>query len=196
MRFLNILNELKSEYSDNYVIRKNGTLLLKPGGIPNCRHMLYQPLSQEYIQSYLIAVYKQKFPQDYIDFLTYSNGADLFWVKLKTEGFCFAHTLFTIFGLPLTPPFARPRDMEEPFDLRIEDLARHEEIPDTWLKCGTYTKNYNFDIQNDIFIDTKTQQVYTCERNMKEILDSWENLDKCFCDIFESFLDSKYEYED
>lgn len=190
-----MLNELKKQYSDNYIVRKNGTLLLSPGKIPNSRHMLFKPLSNEYVEEYLVKQYRNDFPIDYINFLKYSNGANLNTIRLKTTKVSFAHPLFVIFGLPLTPPFNRPFDMEEPFDIRIEDLARHNEIPKTWLKCGTYTHNYNFKEQTDIFVDTETNKVYACIKNQKEIVDSWDNLDECFCSILDSFANSKLEYE-
>ncbi len=195
MRFFDILDDLKNEYKNNCSIRNNGTILLCPGKIPRSRHMLFKPLCDEYIQEYLIEQYKNNFPEEYIEFLKYSNGANLHTVKLKTDRFEFAANLFVIFGLPLTPPFSRPKDEEEPFDVRIEDLGRHKDIPNTWLKCGTYTRNYNFNVQNDIFIDTETNKIYACIKNEKEIIDCWESLDECFCSIFESFTDSKLEYE-
>ena len=46
-----------------------------------------------------------------------------------------------------------------------------------------------------ISIDTETNKVYACVKNENEIVDSWESLDDCFCSIFESFADSKLEYE-
>ena len=91
-------------------------------------------------------------------------------------------------------PRPRTQDAEEPFDLRIEDLARHKDIPDTWIKCGTYTKDYNFDIQNDIFIDTTSNHVFSCPKNQKNIINNWSSLDDCLCDIFDSFSDCKFEY--
>lgn len=194
MEFLKILDDLNKEFSYNKISRKNGTMLLGPDLIPNCRHMLFQPLTKEYINTYLISEYKNNFPEDYLSFLLYTNGANLYNVRLRISDFSIAHPLFVIFGLPITPPFNRPQDMEEPFDLRVEDLARHKSLPKTWLKCGTYTKDYNFDIQYDIFIDTLSNQVYSCCKNQRDIVDSWSNLDECFCSIFNSFVDCKYEY--
>ena len=195
MEFLSILQDLKNKYSKNCIMRENDTLLLKPDKVPNCRHMLFQPLADKYIQSYLVSEYKNNFPKEYMEVLKYSNGANLYRVKLNMDGVSFAHSMFVIFGLPLTSPFGRPLDREEPFDLRIEDLARHNELSDKWLKCGTYTKNFNFNVQNDIFIDTESGHVYACEKNQNTIVDSWTNLDECFCNIFETFSDSMYEYD-
>ena len=145
MRFFDILDALKSEYKGNCSIRKNGTLLLCPGKIPRSRHMLFKPLCDEYIQEYLIEQYNNNFPKEYIEFLKYSNGANLHTVKMKTDKIEFASNLFVIFGLPLTPPFGRPKDEEEPYDIRIEDLGRHKEISKKWLTkrkpCSIITKS-------------------------------------------------------
>lgn len=196
MRFIGILTDMKERYSDDCIVRQNGTILLGPGKMPKSRHMLFLPLTDEYINSYLVSEYKNKFPEDYIQFLRYSNGANLYTVKLNSSGYSFAYNMLVIFGLPLTPPFGRAFDMEEPFDVRVEDMARHDDIPQTWLKCGTYIKDYNFDVTNDIFIDTVTNQVFSCEKNTKAIVDSWANLDDCFCSIYQSLANSRLEYDD
>lgn len=195
MKICKILDELKKEYSENCIVRENGTLLLEPGKIPKCRHMLFRELDKKTIEDYLVSQYENKFPSEYIEFLKYSNGANLCSVKLNTPKFSFAEVLLVVFGLPFTPPFGRPLDMEEPFDLRVEDFGRHKEIPKTWLKCGTFIKDYNFRVTNDIFIDTKSNQVFACEKNQKDIIDRWNSLDDCLCSIYQSFNDMQIEYK-
>lgn len=194
MEIIKKIDKLKIEFSENCITRKNGTILLEPNTIPNCRHMLFKPITQNIANEFLIDEYKNNFPDEYLRFLFYTNGANLFNVKINIQGFSIAHPLFVVFGLPLTPPLGRAQDTEEPFDLRIEDLARHKDIPDTWIKCGTYTKDYNFDIQNDIFIDTTSNHVFSCHKNNKKIIDNWNSLDDCLCDVFDSFSDCKFEY--
>lgn len=193
MEFLNLLNELRDAYSDDCIVRKNGTLLLHPGQIPNCRHMLFQPLPQEMIEEQLIAKYKNVFPAEYISFLQYANGANLFTVRVKMENFSLAQCMFVLYGLPLNPPYSRP-DGEEPYDVRIEDLARHKNIPQSWMKCGRYIQSADFNAPIDIFINTADAKVYACEKNKQEILAQWNNLDECFCDIFASLRDVNEEY--
>lgn len=195
MEFINILKSLKEQYSENYVVRENGTMLLAPGKIPKSRHILFKPLSKEYIQKFLIDEYQNTFPKDYIEFLMCSNGANLHTIKFNSEKVSFACCMFVIFGLPLTPPFNRPLDMEEPYDMRIEDLARHKDIPKTWLKCGTYIRDNDFNVQNDIFIDTETSKVFACIKNQKDVVDSWNTLDECFCSIYNSFNPNHTEYD-
>ena len=201
MRFIEILEELKEINENNVHIQKNGTLLLHlhPNAIPKSDHILYAPLTDRILHEYLISQYKFTFPQEYIEFLKYSNGGDLcivrMWHSIKKKRIPTSSVLFSIFGLPQKPPFARPQDEEEPFDLRIEDLARSPKIPEYWLKCGCYARNYDFHNMYDIFIDTKTNKVYSCIKDDDNIIDSWESLDECFCDIYASFLNRNEEYE-
>ena len=194
MEFKRVIQQMKEAYAKNYTERRNGTLLLGPDKIPNFRHMLFKPLKEEYIEKYLVEEYKNNFPEQYKDFLKTSNGANLYRVKISEDGFSFAHSMLVIFGLPLTPPFGRPADQEEPFDVRVEDLARHNAVSEKWLKCGTYIRDYNFDVQYDIFIDTENNRAYSCERNNCQVVDSWESFDQCLCEIFEGFRGSLNEY--
>ena len=205
MEFFKILDSLKEQYKDDMTIRKNETILLSPGEVPRAKHMLYKPLEKRIIDSFLVSQYTHRFPRSYLEFLSYSNGADLCTVKMwhnikdkrkRIKRIPTACGLFTIFGLPRTQPYGRPPEMEEPFDMRIEDLARHKDIPNEWLKCGTYYRNYDFRAhRTDIFIDTRDEKVYACVKNQKEILESWNNLDECFCSVYHHFDDRKEEYE-
>lgn len=199
MKFIKILEELKRSYINNICVRNNGTLLLGPGTIPRSEHMLYAPLTDKILDEYLVSKYKFAFPKEYIEFLKYSNGADLcivkMWHNIKGKKIPTASVLFTIFGIPMKSPFARPQDEEEPFDVRIENLARNDKIPEHWLKCGCYNRDYDFNNLYDIFIDTNTGKVYSCIKNKSDVLDSWESLDDCLCDIYASFSNRKSEYE-
>lgn len=199
MKFFAILDALKEQYKDDMKIRGNGTILLSPGTVPRARHMLFKPLDDKIIEEFLISQYVHKFPAMYIEFLRYTNGANLcttkLWHTIKKKKIPTAGGLFTVFGLPRTQPYGRPPEMEEPFDMRIEDLGRHNDIPKTWLKCGTYTRNYDFHSTTDIFIDTESEKVYACLKNQNVLVDSWDNLDECFCSIYHSFVDMKEEYD-
>lgn len=185
MNFIKILKKLKEEYKDNYTERKNGTLLLGPSTIPKCKHMLFRPLNDELIKEYLILAYENTFPTAYIELLKYSNGANLLSEKIEEEGLVFAHSMLVIFGLPTTPPFQRKKEEEEPFDVRVEDLSRHNNISRKWLKFGTYCKKDDFDHQYDLFVDTKTDIAYSCERKKDLIDEKWTSIDECLCSIYE-----------
>lgn len=199
MDFFKILDSLKEQYKDDMKIRDNGTILLSPGTIPNYRHMLFKPLDEKLIERFLISQCVHKFPKSYIEFLRYSNGANLcvakMWHTIKKKRIPTASGLFTIFGLPRTQPYGRPPEMEEPFDMRMEDLRRHDDIPNSWLKCGVYARNYEFLSRAGIFIDPETEKVYACIDGESDVVDSWNNLDECFCSIYHSFDDMKDEYD-
>lgn len=192
--FIRRLEDLKMQYKDNCIVRENGTILLGPEKIPNCRHMLFKPLEYELIDEFLIKAYKNHLPDEYVGLLQYSNGAELYNVRLKTKKYSFAGGILTIYGLPRTQPYGRDSDMEEPFDVRIEDLRRNDNIPNLWLKCGTYTKNYDFRNRCAIFIDTASNKVYGCVEASGEMVDSWQSLDECLCSIMDSAFDVKPEY--
>ena len=198
MKFIDFLSNLKETFSDNYIIRKNDTVLLGPDKIPKSKHMLFKPLVNEYVNEYLIAHFSNlDFPKEYIDLLKFSNGANLFGIKIVAGKFSFANYMFVILGLPLTPPFERSLDMEEPYDIRVENLARHKMIPKNWIKCAIWNeiKNLGNDEPTDIFIDTITHKVFACKKNQCDILYEWNSLDECFCSIVESFKDLQNEYQ-
>ena len=194
MKFVSILENLKKQHENDVKIQKNGTMLLHPGKMPRSHHTLFAPLEEELIEEYLVEPYAYEFPKEYIEFLKYSNGAKLCTVELQSGKNSFAHSMLVLYGLPKTPPFKRPMDMEEPFDLRDEDLARHPNIPQTWLKCGSFVKEDNFYVTFNIFIDTTTGKIYACEKDEEEILEQWESLDECLCTLFALFQDRKQVY--
>ena len=190
------IDALKEEYKSDCTIRKNGTILLGSDKLLPLysRHILFKPLTQRLIDEFLISDYRYTVPEQYLDFLRYSNGMDLFTTIRKVVGYRIARPTFTIYGLPRTQPYGRDPEMEEPFDVRIENLGRHDDIPDNWLKCGSYTKDSNFDVTYDIFIDTASNHVYSCIRNDNKIVCDWNDLDSCLCDLFEDLKNTKIEY--
>ena len=190
------IDELKKMYRDDCRIRKNGTILLgSDKDLPlYSRHTLFKPLTQDLIDEYLINNYKYHIPDQYTSFLKYSNGMSLFSTKRNVAGFKIASYIFTIFGISLTPPYARLQDMEEPFDIRIEDLGRHDDIAENWLKCGSYKNGSNLYVTYDIFIDTATNYVYSCIKNDNKIVREWNSFDLCLCDLFDDLKSTKTEY--
>ena len=193
MRFFSILEDLKNEFADNCIVRQNGTILLGPGKIPRYQHMLFKPLSMELIEQNLISQYKKPFPEPYTALLLHTNGANLCTVRIRTPKFCFASNLLTAFGLPLLPTSMRVEN-EEPFDVRIEDLGHPSGIPSGWLKCGSYITLDDISQDKAIYIDTSTNRVYGCKRNDHVILDQWDDLDTCFCQIYNHLTERQEEY--
>lgn len=199
MEFLNFVTNLKKENASDCIIRDNKTVLLLPGKIPKCKHMLFEPLTKDLIDNFLVEHFSNmSFPEEYIKILKNTNGANLFGIKLNSGKISFGNSMLVILGLPRTQPFGRPLDMEEPFDIRVENLARHKNIPIYWLKCAIWTQIEDVekgDNQTDIFIDTVTNKVFACRKNQEEILKEWASLDECLCYIVDSFEDLKNEYE-
>ena len=196
MKFIKKCNELIMWYGDDYIKRKNGTLLLKPGKIPKAQHIIYAPLSKELIEEHLIKAYKNKMPEEYVNLLSHFNGMTLYMVKVNyNKKFTFASSRLNIFGLPLTPTSLRPEYGEEPIDVRMMDLERHVEISQSWLKVGCYRKDMNEDIQYDIFIDTNNNRVFCCKHRTAEIDEEWDSLDDCFCDIFDYLSTTEWEFD-
>lgn len=199
MEFFKFITETKNEYASDCVIRENKTILLAPGKIPKCKYMFFEALTQSLIDDFLVEHFSDiTLPGDYVELLKTTNGANLFSVKMNSGKFSFANSMLIILGLPRTQPFGRPLDMEEPFDVRVENLARHKNIPIHWLKCAIWTQLKDVeksDNQTDIFIDTISNKVYACKKNHEEILEEWASLDECLCYIVNSFKDLKDEYE-
>lgn len=196
MKFVEMLNNLMKDYSEHCLVRKNGTVLLEPGKIPKCRHMLFPPLSEGHIKEFLLDEYKLVFPEGYLEFLRSYNGANLHWERIAMNGFEFAHSMLVLYGLPRTQPFGRPFDMEEPFDIRIEDFDnRHKNIPSNYLKCGSYCRKNEEKENVDIFIDTKTGLVKSFIRNTDTLVGEWDNIDVCLCQLFEEQNNQKIYQE-
>ena len=194
MKIFEKIEALKVQYGNDSLLRKNGTLLLGIGTIPKARHTLYKGLDDIVIKKYLIDQYKLPFPKSYANFLNHFNGASLYNIRTIISGVKCVKTNLSIYGLPLTPPQSRAPDMEEPYDVRIESLGQHKDLPDRWLKIGRYTTGYDFKVLCEIFVDTGDGCVYGVKKKTDIIVDKWNNLDDCLCAIFDSFSDLKEEY--
>lgn len=195
MRIINKLEKLRTEYDSNKIVRENGTELLCPMKIPRSRHTLFKGLSDWEIDEFLVKAYKNELPWQYIELIKYTNGFLLFSIRVKTAVHCFGYPLLTLYALPRTQPFGRPLDQEEPFDIRVEDLGRHDDIPKTWLKFGAYVHEYRFDSLTDLFVDTVDGRCYSCEREKCDVIEHWDSIDDCLCALFDFFSDSLEEYE-
>lgn len=185
MEFIAKCEALRLKYADNCLVRQNGTVLLGPGSIPRAKHYFYAGASWSHIQKMLIDCYIHPVPKEYIEFLQYSNGVDLFSIRINTtDGLSYALSLLDIWELPWNPPGCRKPDEEEPADIAIEDLARHHQTPKQWLKVGRY---YD-DVQQgplELFVDTDTEAVYSCRKNQYPVYEQWNSLDQCLCALFD-----------
>ena len=195
MVFFKKLDALKERYKNDTLTRPNGTLVLMPGKIPQGRHYIYAPLPRPIMDEFLIEPYSNRFPTSYAELLHHANGVSLYMMRLKHKRFTLAHAFLTVFGLPLTPPQYREHNGEEPFDLRIEDLSRHRDIPPSWLKFGVCAPpEYNFS-HIELFIDTQNEEIFACKKEHSEILWHWKNLDTCLCELCNKGELNEQEYQ-
>lgn len=194
MKFFKIVDKIIKENKDNTIVRKNGTLLIEPLGIPKSRHMIFKPIGDRAVKEIFIGDYKNEFPKEYIKLLKKYNGLSIYNHKIvllnsidkrTKKPMEFAGHGLTLFGLPCRPPFERPRDEEECYDIRIEDLRKHDNIPDTYLKIGVYRRCDEWNSTTEIMVDTVSHRVYAFEREDDKIQAEWDNLDDCLCDIYE-----------
>ncbi len=206
MKIISMIDELKAQHAEHITIRKNGTILINVDTIPKAQHMLFEGLTDALIEKYLSAAYKNKLPNEYVELLKYTNGMALFMFKIQTttqikkgrkteeKVLEFAGTNLSVFGLPRTQPFGRALDMEEPYDVRIEDLRRHDSIPDSWLQVGRYVFKHSMGGEASIYIDCDTQKVYATLLDDFEVIEGWDSFDTCLCDLFHRGEESELSY--
>lgn len=182
---------------EDQVIQSNGTILLNVKNRLKAKHIIHKGINVDYINKYLVNGYKNVFPENYILFLNKFNGMALFRVKITVApNIAFEHARLLLFGLPLKTYSERTVDEDEPFDIRVQDqLDRHKEIPNHWLKIGQYNKNIETELTYDIYIDTDSGKIYLSEYKKYKVDYTWDDLDKCLCDLFDSLTLTKWDYK-
>ena len=86
MEFFKFVTDLKKEYASDCIIRENKTILLAPGKIPKCKYMFFEALSQDLIDDFLVSHFSGiTLPEDYIELLKTTNGANFLVLKLILE---------------------------------------------------------------------------------------------------------------
>ena len=183
MNFISECKKLIDYYCNDIVVRNNGTILLSSDGNLFCKHMFYRGVTDELLNA-LVKSYSGSLPKSYTDFLRFSNGANLYWVTIKADtDIKFSQSMLNIYGIPSKQPC---KYEEEPFDIRLEDLSRHRQTPDFWLKIGSYIlPNDPSCSLHDLFIDVYDLKVYSCIKNQLNIDKIWNDLDECLCELFE-----------
>lgn len=191
MEFTEKCNRLIRRFDKDILIRKNGTMLLGPGTIPKAKHYIFAGAPLEHIQQNLVQRYNGTIPDEYISLLQFCNGAILFNICMcMKDGVSFATALLTILGIPYHLPMDRAADEEEPYDISIEDLTRHPDIPSNWLKFGIYYDVTNLEADPiDLFVDTQSGHVTGCRRKTTAICDQWNSIDQCLCALFDRFFE-------
>lgn len=191
MKFLNKIDALRLSYDHNLCSTKDNALLFgvcEPSP-PLATHILFKPMSDEIIQN-LINEYKRNFPAELLALYKTFNGADLFWTVryLGKKNIRIPFCRFSIYGIPLT----FDRNHIEPFDIRIEDLSRPDDTPDSWLKFGSYYTLGNVE-RFDLFVDTDNLKVFALENSSDQlaVAATWDSVDECLCYIFDYWQQNK-----
>jgi hypothetical protein len=138
-------------------------------------HTIYKGLSREDITHLENKMFK-KIPEDYKEYLSYMNGAELFSGNLTLYGFSQSKINLVI------------RDGVEaiqPYDMVVENLD-YKRIPPTWLRIGSIWKK-----RNEIFMDSGGR-VYACEYRKNEVVKDWPSFWEYLLFQVESFT-TKYD---
>ncbi|MBR7163409.1 MAG: hypothetical protein IKD21_00340 [Clostridia bacterium] len=152
---------------------------------PLATHIVFAPMPGD-IKQDLVSDYKRTFPTDLLTLYSAMNGANFFWstyvVGRNTK---IPFNYFSIYAVPLT----HDRQHIEPFNIRIEDLNRPNNTPESWLKFGSYYRPENTTNRLDLFIDTDTSEVFAVEHDCAEccVFKMWHSLDSCLCSLWDMF---------
>lgn len=80
----------------------------------------------------------------------------------------------------------------EPYDISVEDFDRPDIIPDDWLRFGSYyLPPIKGAVLRDLYLDTCSERVLALEHREDDnlcILQEWETLDECLCEILDTLL--------
>lgn len=185
MEFLALLDRLE----ENYPLEKRRTehyaVLYGVEQTPplQAKHILFDAMTDQLITD-LTGSYQRVFPGQLLELYRRINGAELFWgvrhlprAKLSIPG-----SRLSVFGIPLETS----RKYVEPYDIRIEDLARACDTPASWVKFGSWRPGNDFRQMFDLFADTDSGKVYAVDRAeiSSVIQQQWDSVDLCLCDIF------------
>ena len=181
MIFLNKIQKLLDEYENcSCAVRDKAFLYgICSQSPPIANHIVYEPMLECEIMN-LIDDYKRVIPAELLTLYRFMNGADLFWtVRMIGKKARIPICRLSIYGVPLTCD----RMHLEPFNIRIEDLNRPNNTPDSWLKFGSYYSPTVTDIRFDLFVDTESLVVFAVKNgcNVCCIEKSWNSIDCCLC---------------
>jgi len=163
-RYNFIILELKPYEKYGSIIQKNGTKLI--GKAPHIApmawlHSIFQGLDINDLQI-IASELNTVIPKDYADFLTFSNGLDLFTGTLS------------LFGRRTSYDRVAEINARQPFSLITTNAY---EKPSNSNENYFYIGSYNWD-GSLIFIDILNSKVHRCDRDNAQILNSWANFNE------------------
>jgi len=189
MEFLALLDRMEENYPmdkrrTEYYAVLYGVEQTPP---PRAKHILFEAMTDKQLVE-LTESYRRVFPDQLLELYRRTNGAELFWgvrhlprAKLSIPG-----SRLSVFGIPLE----NSRKYVEPYDIRIEDLARADDTPESWLKFGSWRPEKDFRQMIDLFVDTDSAKVYAVDRAEVScaVWQQWDSVDLCLCDIFNKVM--------
>ena len=186
MKFLGRIDLLCTTYDRSRCREQDDAMLfgLFTYAPPLAKHIIFRPMPPMVMQN-LVSSYKRVFPPELLMLYRTMNGGDFFWTArvIGKKKIRIPQPCLSIYGAPLTSD----RKHIEPYNICIEDLNRPNGTPDRWLKFGSYYMPENLSCRRDLFIDTETKLIYAVLHGEKEcvIMDTWDSLDCCLCNIFD-----------
>lgn len=185
MIFVEKINCIKEKYSQSQSTQGCAELYnLYDSAPPLAKHIIYSPMNKN-ITEHLVMSYKLTIPKELLSIYQAMNGADLFWTtwEVPKTNIKIPVCCFSIYGIPIE----NSRKYPEPFNISVEDLNRAPDTPSYWLKFGSYCQPDNISYKFDLFVDTKSGDVYATEHNVSKctILQVWNSIDNCLCSIFD-----------
>ena len=185
MIFIDKIQDFLSKYESRFCGAKDKAFLY---GIcnptpPLADHIVFEPLPESEIK-HLVNDYKHNIPEELLTLYRFMNGADLFWtVRILGKNVRIPFSRLSVYGVPLT----FDRKHIEPYSIRIEDLNRPDNTPESWLKFGSYYKDSIIDFYFDLFVDTETLAVFAVKNGESKccIEEEWSSIDCCLCSLLE-----------
>lgn len=175
-----IINKSISElYSwDNNFINDGGADCILPLESSVYFHVLYSALTKNEIDM-LKNSYKGTLPEELIEFYQLVNGARIFSREYKiSEEISIYQPSISIFGIP---NIKKVRTDHQPLDIRIEDLSRPQNCPNTWLFFAAYF----YEPMITMFFDTAIMEngkhpVYANIKGSLKIIKRWDSFEEWF----------------
>lgn len=124
----------------------------------------------------LVQSYRRTIPEDFLDFLRLTNGANLFCRNIRIAG--------------LEYPRGQYRNCKVPDALWQTDIHRTSKTPAGWLFFAVYKKWKNIGMSHvcfDLDFPGKTKPVYCLPYNGNEILQKWDSFEAWFCEEYERY---------
>ena len=189
MEFIECIETLKRDFSNDCCVQDNGTLLLGLQGegevkLPR-KHVIFPPLPSMELE-WNVHRYKRHFPEQLKQLLVHFNGFNLFSWHLMVRDTAIVKYSISIYGFQTIEMRDRKgATMLIPYDISTEDLRRPKGCPETLLRVGSSDTLNN--AMKYIFIDTETDEVLMSDSDVFFVIDRWSSLDECLINLYNEY---------